>query len=461
MNVIQKQFSLIGSLIISLLFPLFVLYSDANISGKVIDSTSTHPLSEIKVSLINISNEKIIQTMFTDSKGMYQFKDVSSGQYKVSIEQTDYVSVSANPLIVSVESSAVKANFSLGIPGSIMGQVKDGTTHLPIPGASIEVIRGNSVIMSILTDDQGCYRIDHLAPRPYIIRAKMSYFQASLQLAVPVSNQVMTLDFALQCSPGMLMGKIVDVLTGEPIHNATINLLNQGFVIDSVQSRENGSYTITEVVPGFYQVQVTAQKYASTMQSMALATKEELLLNFSLEPFGRVEGQVINQFTGQPIKGASVGMWQNEELFDATHTDQNGFFQLDGLKCCQIVVQALYFHDREQSVNITSNHTSTLNFTLPWKEPTPPKKAVVEVAYERYAHQLNRIHCVRWRESADPHVVAYRIYRDSKMIAEVSADKLFIFKDKWRSDKKKKYEVTAINHFGQESLPVAANNIED
>lgn len=461
MNEIKRQFSLIGSLIIFLLFPFFVLYSDAHIVGKIIDSTSLNPLHGIKVSLMRASTEEIIKDTFTDIKGMYQFENVPSGLYKLHVEQIDYVAVSANPLAVNIENSSVRANFSLGIPGSIMGQVMDSMTNLPISGANVDVMRGKNIIVSVLTDERGFYRIDGLAPKPYIVRVRMPYFQSSLQLGVPVSNQIITLDFALQCPPGKLLGRVINIVTGEPIRYATVNLLDKGFIIDSVQSNENGFYKISEISPGNYQVKINAQKYDSTLQEIALLTNQELALDFALEPFGYIEGKVIHQFTGQPVAEASVGMWQNGGLVDSTHTDGNGFFRLEGLRDCQILVQALNFYDMEQSVHIASNKTSTAHFTLLWKEPTPLKKVIVKVSYKRFVHQVNRIHTIKWRRSADPTVIAYYIYRDGKKIAEVSADESLVFKDQWRSGKEQKYEVTAVNHFGQESLPAASNGIED
>lgn len=461
MNKIKGQFSLVGSLIVSLLFPFFALYGDANIIGKIIDSTSIHPLHGIKVILMRASTEEIIQDTFTDTKGMYQFENVPSGQYKVRVEPADYVAVSANPLTVNIENSSVRTNFSLGIPGSILGQVMDSTTNLPISGANVDVMRGNHILVSVLTDENGYYRIDGLAPRPYIVRVRMPFFQSSLHLGVPVSNQTIIIDFALQCPPGILMGKVVDLVTGDPIRYATINLLEKGFIIDSVQSNEDGSYKISEISPGAYQVKIISQKHDSTMQKITMLTNQELTLDFALESYGCVEGQVIHQFTGQPIVEASVGMWKNDELFASTHTDENGFFRLEGLRDCQIVVQALHFHDREKKVQIASNRTSTANFTLIWIEPTPPKKIIVAASYKRFSHKVNRIHTIKWSASSDPTVVAYRIYRDGKMIAEVSADESRVFKDNWRSGKEKKYEVTSVNHFGQESVPRASVEIKE
>lgn len=451
----RKFFSIILSLILPLLFSFSSLYSDANISGKVIDSTSAVPIAGVKV-LLNSSLEAT-----TDSRGVYQFLNVSSGQHHVQVEPPlGYVIASANPLVVNVASSNVKACFSLGIPGDIVGSVIDSATNLPIVNANVDIMRGNNIIASVLTDKEGNYSISGLAPRPYIVRVRMPYFQSSLQLGIPVSNQTISIHFVLQFPPGKVIGHVFNAMTGEPLGNATVEILDKGVVINSVQSNEDGSYMISEVAPESYEVRANAPNFQVITQKISLLTNQTFSTDFSLEPFGTVIGQVVHAFTGQPIEGASVGMWQNDELFAATHTDANGCFNLNGLEHSQIVVQALRFYDQEQGVQILSLQTTSLNFSLVCVEPPPPPKVRVTTFYKRVAHQVNRIHCIKWKPSYDPSVTSYRIYRDEKCIAEVSAKDQFVFNDEWRSGNEKAYHVTAVNAFGQEGKPLTVKLIK-
>lgn len=460
MNEIKKYCFLISSFIFSLLSPFFNLHSDANITGKVIDSTTAQILQGVRIQLLEASSEVVREETVTDARGMYEFRMIPSGQYKLQADFPDYVPVSTNPSVVNIANSPVRANFSLGIPGSIIGRVTDSVTNLPISNANIDVIRGNNIIMSVLTDQNGNYEIHDLAPKPYIIRVRMTYFQSSMQLAVPISNGVLTFDFSLQCPPGKLQGQILDSVTGAPISDATIDVLENGFIIDSVQSNEDGTYLMTEIPSGTNQIKIKAFKYGSITENISLATNQTLTTNFALDRLGIVEGQVIHNLTGQPVVKASVGVWQNGELFASTHTDENGRFSVEALKDCQVVVQAMSFFDMEQEVHVLPSQTTSLNFVLQSREPTPPKRVIVVVSYKKEGKKTIRTHTVKWRESADPNVVTYRIYRDGKKIAEVSAEASFYYRDKGRSNKDKKYEVTAVNRFGQESLPRADEGIE-
>src|SRR5262249_13978040 len=155
----------------------------------------------------------------------------------------------------------------------------------------------------------------------------------------------------------------------------------------------------------------------------------------------------IHAFTGQPIVGACVGMWQNDAILASTHTDANGYFSFNGLGYFQILVQALKFHDLEQSVQILPIQIATLNFNLVCLEPASPSRAYGRVIYRRFIHQVNRVHRIRWKPSRDPSITSYRIYREGKFLAEILATDPSVFEDEWRSEKEKTYQLTAVNVF--------------
>jgi protocatechuate 3,4-dioxygenase beta subunit len=451
-NTMKQHFPLAWTLLISLMLPFISLHSEVSVRGKVVEFTSAAAMTNVKVILSGYTYKETT----TDENGVYEFLNVSAGQYQVEVEPpSDYIVVSVNPLEVAVDNADVKANFSLGIPGSIIGHVTDSLTHLPLANANVEIMRGNHVVASVLTDEHGNYQVSGLIPRPYIVRVKMSTFPASLQLAILPSNQTVTVDFILQSPPGKVMGQIINVVTGEPIANATIDIVQNGIVIHSIQSNEDGTYNLSEIIPGSYEIKVAAPRCESTSQSLKLLSNQTLMANFALESFGSVVGQVVHAFTGQPIAGASVGMWQNQQLSASTHTDANGHFSLIGLGHYQVVVQASNFHNLEKEVQLTPAQTTTLNINLVCFEPLPPKSMRVKVTYKTIAHQVNRIHGIKWEASPDSSVSSYRLYRDGKCIAEVAANADFVFYDKWRSGKEKVYRLTAVNSFGQESAPLS------
>lgn len=336
--------------------------------------------------------------------------------------------------------------------GNLVGRVTDSNTNLPVVGATVEATRGSEILASVSTDGNGMYILSGLISKPHLIKVKAPDFQTSVQLGMPISNQTVTLDFALNYPPGALIGRVVDILTGGPIPHATVDVLEEEIVIDSVQTNEEGYYIIDKANPRGYAIRASSPNFQSSIQNIHLLTNQTLTLDFHLEPFGNVIGQVIHAFTGQPIVGASIGMWQNNALVAATHSDEKGFFNLKGHGHCQLVVQALQFHDLEQSVQIFSMQTATANFTLVYLEPRPPVKVVGSVIHKRSGH---RVHRIKWGASRDSSVIAYHIYRGEKLIGRVSAQDPLVFREVVGRKKSKTYHVTAVNAFEQESSRVS------
>lgn len=341
------------------------------------------------------------------------------------------------------------------ITGNIIGYVRDSAANLPVGGANIDVMRGNVIIASVLTDENGMYSVSGLSAKPHIIRVSSSGFQASLKLGTPILNQTITIDFALNYPPGKLVGQIVNAMTQVPISHALIEMIEENVVIDSVQTQEDGSYMIAEANPQKYVIRVSAADFQATTQDITLLANQTLTANFSLEPFGGVTGQVLHAFTGQPIVDASVEMWRNDVLFATMRSDVNGCFSLRGLGIFQIVVKVKGFYDLEQTAHILSMQNEVLDFSLVCHEPRPPFSIDIKVIYKRFSHRINRIHNITWAVRPDPSVAFYRIYRGKKRIGKVLATDPFIFNDEWRTKKRTTYHITSVNIFHQEGKPIS------
>lgn len=338
--------------------------------------------------------------------------------------------------------------------GILAGLIIDHATHLPIKGAHVEVLRGRSVVASVLSDENGMYSFAELPPKLHLIKVKSVGFQTGLLVAIPIVDQTLFIDFDLIYLPGYLTGQVINSVTKESVANAKIELLEDGFAIDSVQTGEDGSYVIADVNPREYIIRISAVNYQETAQALTLLTNQSLTAHFSIEPFGDLFGQVLHAFTSEPIAGTSLEIWHNQALLNIIHSDEKGFFNLKGIGDCHIVVRAPHFHDLEKGVHILPMQSSTLDFSLVCIEPKPIKKISGKVIHKRYAHQVNRIHRLKWIAGKDPSITAYRIYRKGKPIGQVSATDPLVFKDQWRKEKPQTYSITAVNAFGQESTPV-------
>ncbi len=429
------------------------LQADAELSGKVIDSATTLALEEVHILVLDKEEKSVIEETYTDEQGKYLFPSLSAGEYKVRAERDGYLSVSASPLPIKIDKHAVRANFSLGLPGGIAGSIVSSETKSAIADVTIDLMRGDRVVATTKTDASGNYRFDSLPPRPYIMKVKAENYQASLLLAIPVANQITSIDISLQRPYSRIAGKVENAITKEPLVNAIVSLITNGVTMDSVQTDEDGSYSFSLVPSNDYQILVLAARHLPDQQFINIASNDFSTVDFFLEPIGQIQGIVSDALTGRPIKNATIGVWRDGILFSSAQTDDGGYFAVDAARECAIIAQAQSYCDSEQTIEILAGSSSSLDFAMNRSAPTPPKRVVVVVSLKKQGKQTSRTHYVKWRESADPKVVAYRIYRDGKFLAEVSAKQSFVYKDKSCSGKEKKYEVTAVNDVGLESLP--------
>lgn len=442
-----------------LLFPFLALYSGESIVGKVINSKSSIPLREVRLTLLDEQTNAILFETLSDAKGAYEFLSVPKGKYRVKADLAEYVAVSPNPLLVHIEDSSVRANFSLGIPGGVYGSVKDVESNKVLEGASVDVMLGSVIVASAQTDDEGNYSIEGLAPRPYIMRVRAASFQTDMQLVIPISDQFVQSNFYLNFPGGKISGRITSSGTGEPVMDAIVDLFEERTVIDSVQTDENGFYEFMEVVHGDYYIMVRAPKFSPQLQQLSVDMEQDLNFDVAIDPYGIIEGQVINSLTGKPVVGAVVGVWKDDQLLGSTTTHDKGLFAVEGVNGCSILVQALTFKDNETRIEIAPGGTYTVSISLDRQEPTPPKKVVVTVSIDKKNNRTTRTYTVKWRGSADPSVVFYRIYRNGKLVGEVAAKNSFSYKDILKDKLAKRYEVTAVNDVGLESSPMRDEGI--
>ena len=66
------------------------ILQDGKISGRVIDSVSSHPIEYSTISLLTDKEGKIINGTTTDSKGLFKLADVTAGNYKLIFYSLGY-----------------------------------------------------------------------------------------------------------------------------------------------------------------------------------------------------------------------------------------------------------------------------------------------------------------------------------------------------------------------------------
>ena len=284
----------------------------ASIAGKVhadLDGDCEYDpgepnLAGVTIELLNAQGQ-VIRTTLTDENGNYKFDNLLPGTYGVhEIQPVGYYDseehagsaggvVSANDLITGAflgsGVDAIEYDFCELLPASISGKVHadlDGDCEYDpgepnLAGVTLELLdaQGN-VVRTTLTDEEGNYKFDNLAPGTYGVHEiqPVGYYDSEEHAGsaggVVSANDTITgavlgsgvnaieYDFC-ELLPASISGKVhVDLDgdceydPGEPnLAGVTIELLDaQGQVIRTTLTDSNGNYKFDNLVPGTYGV---------------------------------------------------------------------------------------------------------------------------------------------------------------------------------------------------------------
>ena len=99
-----------------------------------------------------------------------------------------------------------------------------------------------------------------------------------------------------------------------------------------------GNYRVENLLPGNYYVWVgTSQKATGVVgfsKQLSIAGPLQRL-NFALPRGGLIQGVVVSQQTGQPVKGQTMGLRDSQDNYDYAITDARGYFRFRSLAGAQ------------------------------------------------------------------------------------------------------------------------------
>jgi hypothetical protein len=118
------------------------------------------------------------RTTFTGGDGTYEFKGVAAGTYSVMVRPNSFQAQYTNALVISritlADGEVKEVNSALQRAGAIVGRVVDELGE-PLSGISVTIVgvdrRGVSSAAQ-LSDEFGRYRIFHLLPGNYYVKAQ-------------------------------------------------------------------------------------------------------------------------------------------------------------------------------------------------------------------------------------------------------------------------------------------------
>jgi hypothetical protein len=164
---------------------------------------------------------------------------------------------------------------------------------------------------------------------------------------------------------GSISGTVNDSITSAPISGASVTCTGTP-TCTGTTTAANGTYTLNNLTPGTYTVQVSAANYGTLSSPDTVTSGAAPPDNFNLVPnTGSISGTVTDSVTNADLSGASVTC-TGTPTCTGTSTSGTGAYTLSGLTegTYQVTVTEANYTSQTLPVSVGPGGTPTRNFAL-------------------------------------------------------------------------------------------------
>lgn len=272
------------------------------IRGRVVTADTGAPIRRVNIRAFSGELRESRATS-TDGNGRYELKDLPAGRWELTASKAGFVTLrfgqrrpfeAGRPIELGEDETMARADFALPRGAAITGRIVDEYGD-PVAGARVQVSRFQAFQgtrrlvpagMGDQTDDTGAFRLYGLSPGEYYVSATLrggfiddsndttgyapTYYPGTGNLAeaqrigVSLGQEAANISFALLPTRTVrVSGRVVDsqgrplssgfVMLVESIEtSAEIGMMSRG----GGRVRADGSFTVANVTPGSYTLQV-------------------------------------------------------------------------------------------------------------------------------------------------------------------------------------------------------------
>ena len=337
--------------------------NQGSIGGTVTDASTTLAIPGASVTCTGTPACTAAATT-TAGDGTYTLSPLTEGTYQVTVSKSGYAT-STQPFSVGPGQAVTGASFALTpASGSISGTVTDFVTGNPLVGATV-ACTGSPTCSSTNSGSGGTYTLSNLVAGNYTVQVTFTGYAPESQTDTVTTGAAPTLNFALIPNPGSITGTVTDSITGSPISGANVSCTGPSSC-GPTTTAANGTYTLSSLTEGTYQVTFAANNYASQSPNVNVAPGAVTTESLALVPnVGTINGAVSASVGGAKIFGASVSCTGTPTCTPTT-TDVNGTYLLSGLNegNYSVTVTATGYKTQTIVVSVGPGGTPTQNFAM-------------------------------------------------------------------------------------------------
>ena len=309
----------------------------ARIRGRVVDVQSGLPLRGVTVAARGDGPRG--RSTITDGNGRYEIEALAAGRYSLTADADGYLTLgfgqtrpnqAAKPLPLGEGQMVDNVDFHLPRGGAISGVLRDEQNE-PVAGQQVRVVtptysEGRKQLTLVgdvqITNDLGEYRIFGLPPGSFYVASTApgststpensgagfapTYFPNTVNLSeaqrlnLKIGEVVNNIDITLRPAAFASISAMVLDADGRTLTNPILNVRYIGSGISPVlfipRVESNGSFTVTSLPPGNYELQVTgtsAEKLPLVATSIVSVNGAAQSVQLTATKMAVVSGRVI------------------------------------------------------------------------------------------------------------------------------------------------------------------------
>ncbi|MED4278752.1 carboxypeptidase regulatory-like domain-containing protein, partial [Priestia megaterium] len=345
--------------------------SPATLTGQVTNEQTLTGISGSIISVINTNTGLLVGKTTSGQDGTFILENLPAGSFTITANAQTF-GTDSKAIILNAEQTTNTTLTLTPSPGSVSGFVVNRTNGEELPAASIQIFdQTEAAVVSVVSDPQGQFLVAGLAPGRYTAIATVQGFTSGIISFTIIADTQSIASFALEPNPSSIEGNVTNVATGQPIAGADVivrQFTSNGPIISSTQTDSNGSYALSNLPQGTFNVIVIDPDFGSQSSSVTLNPGETIALNFALEQLpSTVQGTVISQDTSELLINTLVLLIDNKGiLITQTQPDINGFYQITGFSAGQYTLSFInpLFQSKTLGFISEPGETSVVNVAL-------------------------------------------------------------------------------------------------
>ena len=325
------------------------------IRGTIVSSSL--PLSNALVTITDPNDEQYSATTLSNINGEYAVSLEAGKSYNLRFTAQGYNTVSLNAILVEATKETQQSITMSAAAASLSGTITDNNLKTISASLIITNALSGSFVDSLTTGANGLYSLGVSAGNYLLKSTLVGYRTDSISVTVGNGENLTGLNLKLNEDFATLTGAITE--SGIGIENALVTISSVSTTL-SAQTSADGSYILTRIPAGTYNVKVEKSGYNVSNAITLLSGSETKQYSVALtKQTGTINGSVLTS-GGTPV-GEVLVIATSSGTSYTTLTKPDGTYSLTGLpfSVFDVIVSTTGYYSAQRDVTELSVATQT------------------------------------------------------------------------------------------------------